>query len=442
MIHPIQVKTRLLPLLVVNFIGTVGFSLVLPFLVFLVTDWGGNAFIYGVAGATYSSFQLIGAPVLGRWSDRYGRRRILLLSQVGTLVSWLVFLVAFALPRTELLRFDSAASGAFVLTLPLVVLIAARALDGLTGGNVSVANAYLADVTSEDERAASYGQMAVSSNLGFVLGPAIAGVLGGTALGPLLPVSAAALISLLATLVIAFRLPDVRPCELTDYPQLTTVRKQFGQEQRDCFDIKEASPLTFAWVRSRSGLVTLLATYFLVMLAFNFYYVTFPVFAVRVLGWSITDTGLFFAAMGLLMVAVQGPFYRWVTRQASERALVVIGSLTLALSFWLFDSRTTLVIYLALGLMALGNGVMWPSVLSLLSRAAGSSHQGTVQGFAGSLGAAASIVGLVIGGLLFATLGPKVFWVSAVVAATVGVVGLAGETTETAGTLKRKWLRE
>ena len=418
-------KTRLLPLFLVNFIGTVGFSLVLPFLVFLVTDWGGNAFVYGVAGATYSSFQLVGAPILGRWSDQYGRRRILLLSQAGTLVSWLVFLAAFVMPRKELLRFGSAASGGFVLTLPLVVLIAARALDGLTGGNVSVANAYLADVTSEEERGASYGQMAVSSNLGFVLGPAIAGVLGATALGPLLPVSAAAVISLVATLVIAFRLPDVRPCGLTDYPEQATVRKQFGQEQRDCFDLKNTPPLTLTWIRSRAGLLALLTTYFLVMLAFNFYYVAFPVFVVGELGWSITDTGLFFAAMGLSMVVVQGPFYRWVTRQASERVLVVTGSFTLAMSFWLFDSRATVVLYLALSLMALGNGVMWPSVLSLLSQAAGTRYQGAVQGIAGSLGAVASIVGLLLGGMLFTTLGPRVFWVSSVVSLIVGVVGVA-----------------
>jgi DHA1 family tetracycline resistance protein-like MFS transporter len=165
--------------------------------------------------------------------------------------------------------------------------------------------------------------MVVSSNLGFVLGPAIAGVLSATALGPLLPVSAAAVISLVATLVIAFRLPDVRPCELMDYPEQTTVRKQFGQEQRDCFDIKNGTPLTFVWIRARTGLLAQLTTYFLVMLAFSFYYVSFPVFAVGDLGWSIADTGLFFAAMGLLMVAVQGPFYRWVTRQLSERVLVV-----------------------------------------------------------------------------------------------------------------------
>ena len=273
-------KRSLLPLLVVNFIGTVGFSLVLPFLVFLVTDWGGNAFVYGLAGATYSIFQLVGAPVLGRWSDRYGRRKILLLSQAGTLVSWLVFLTAFGLPQSVFFRVDSSVSGAFVVTLPLVVLILARALDGLTGGNVSIANAYVADITTEDERASSYGQMAVSSNLGFVLGPAIAGILGSTALGAALPVMAAAVISLLATVLIALRLPDAHPCELTRNPEPPTVRKQFGQEQRDCIEMKDAPPLTFAWLRAQPGLGLLLAMYFLVMLAFNFYYVTFPVFVI------------------------------------------------------------------------------------------------------------------------------------------------------------------
>ncbi|HSH74890.1 MAG TPA: MFS transporter, partial [Longimicrobiales bacterium] len=131
----------LLPILLVNFIGTLGFGLVLPFLVFLVTDWGGNAFVYGLVGATYSAFQLVGAPILGRWSDRYGRRKVLLLSQAGTLVSWLIFLVAFALPVREVLTFESAATGPVVLTVPLLVVFVARALDGITGGNVSVANA-------------------------------------------------------------------------------------------------------------------------------------------------------------------------------------------------------------------------------------------------------------------------------------------------------------
>lgn len=85
----------ILPILSVNFVGTLGFSIVVPFMVFLVTDWGGNALVYGLIASTYSAFQLIGAPILGRWSDQIGRRKVLLVSQLGTLVSWIVFLIAF-----------------------------------------------------------------------------------------------------------------------------------------------------------------------------------------------------------------------------------------------------------------------------------------------------------------------------------------------------------
>jgi MFS family permease len=108
----------LLPILSVNFVGTLGFSIVLPFLVFLVTRWGGNALIYGLMGATYSFFQLIGAPILGRWSDRFGRRKILLLSQLGTLISWLVFLTAFFLPAITISEVNSRSLGQFTITLP------------------------------------------------------------------------------------------------------------------------------------------------------------------------------------------------------------------------------------------------------------------------------------------------------------------------------------
>lgn len=163
-----------------NFVGTLGFSIVVPFLVFLVTQWGGNALVYGLIGATYSAFQLIGAPILGRWSDRYGRRKILLLSQLGTLVSWIIFLIAFFVPVRILGDIDSTTLGQFTLTLPLVLLFLARAADGITGGNISVANAYLADITDEEDRSRNFGRMALSGNLGFVLGPALAGLLGAT----------------------------------------------------------------------------------------------------------------------------------------------------------------------------------------------------------------------------------------------------------------------
>jgi len=238
-------EISLLPVLSVNFVGTLGFSIVMPFLVFLVTKWGGNALVYGLIGATYSAFQLIGAPILGRWSDRYGRRKILLLSQLGTLISWLIFLIAFFVPVRIVEDIDSTIMGQFTLTLPLILLFLARAADGITGGNVSVANAYLADITDEEDRSKNFGRMALSGNLGFVLGPALAGLLGATIYGEILPVVAALLISILATLIIVFGLKEFDPCVLTRVPTPRSMRKVFGQEHKECFSIRDPEKVNF-----------------------------------------------------------------------------------------------------------------------------------------------------------------------------------------------------
>src|SRR3954449_1473596 len=103
----INKQVTLFPLLLSNFIGTISYSIVLPFLVFLVIDFGGNSLIYGVLAAIYPAFQLIGAPILGRWSDIYGRKKILLLSHGGTLVGWVIFLIALILPIQNLFSINS-----------------------------------------------------------------------------------------------------------------------------------------------------------------------------------------------------------------------------------------------------------------------------------------------------------------------------------------------
>ena len=148
----VQNQIQLFPILLINFIGTLGFSIVLPFLVFLVKDFGGNAIIFGILSATYPAFQLVGAPILGRWSDNYGRKKILLLSNAGTLAGWILFLIALFLPKENIFSVNSVLLGTFVMTLPLLVLFFARSIDGITGGNISVANAYLADVSSDKNR--------------------------------------------------------------------------------------------------------------------------------------------------------------------------------------------------------------------------------------------------------------------------------------------------
>lgn len=109
----VEKQFPLYPLLLINFIGTLGFSIVLPFLVFLVIDFGGNAIVYGILVAMYPAFQLVGAPILGRWSDIYGRKKVLLLSHGGTLVGWIIFLFVLFLPVKDLFSINSALLGTF-----------------------------------------------------------------------------------------------------------------------------------------------------------------------------------------------------------------------------------------------------------------------------------------------------------------------------------------
>jgi len=406
----------------VNFVGTLGFSIVLPFLVILVTQWGGNALAYGLIGATYSTFQLIGAPILGRWSDRYGRRKILLLSQAGTLLSWVIFLIAFFVPERIVGNIDSTVLGQFTLTLPLALLFLARAADGITGGNISVANAYLADITEEKDRSRNFGRMALSGNLGYVLGPALAGLLGATIFGEILPVVAALAISILATLIITFGLKELDPCALTRSPNPHSMRKVFGQEQKDCFSIRDPVKAGFRDILGIPNVFRLLCVYFLVMLGFSFFYIGFPVHAVNTLRWSITDIGMFFAYLSLVMVLVQGPVLARASKKLSDGVLAFSGTLILTIGFLgLFWSSIT-TIYLAATLIALGNGLMWPSVMAMLSNAAGDQHQGAVQGAGGSIGATASIVGLIAGGLSYNGLGAWVFVLAAIVILPVSIV--------------------
>lgn len=397
------------PLLAVNFVGTLGFSIVTPFLVVLVTQWGGNAIVYGVLAATYSFFQLFGAPILGRMSDRVGRRRVLLLSQLGTLLSWGVFLIAFAVPMLTLIDVDSAWLGSFAITLPLLILFIARAADGLTGGNVSVSNAYMADITTEGDRSKNFGRMAVSSNLGFVIGPALAGLLGATVIGEILPVLAAFLISAIALALIWFGLVDAAPCAIDAKLEEASACDLYGHEHKPAYEVQAETKHGLKAMATLPNMPALLSINFLIMLGFSFFYVAFPVHAVDRMGWSVGEVGTYFAGLSLLMILIQGPILAWLADRVSDRQLMAFGGILLAAGFAALFPGSLELIYAAAFLIALGNGLMWPTFMSVLSKATGPALQGAVQGFAQSTGAVASIFGLVAGGVGYVAFGEALF---------------------------------
>ncbi len=416
----INKQVPIFPLLLINFVGTLGFSIVLPFLVFLVIGFGGNAIVYGLLAAMYPAFQLIGAPILGRWSDIYGRKKVLLISNLGTLIGWIIFLFAFFLPVTNFFSINSAIMGTFIITLPLVVLFFARALDGITGGNVSVANAYLADVSSDENRSKNFGKMAISSNLGFIAGPTIAGILGGTIYKEILPVLAAVFISIIAVVIIRFTLKESKstaeailaPAFIPDLEK-ETVRKVFSQECREYNRTANPKKRGFKDVFKIKHIPFLLVLYFFIFLGFNIFYTSFPIHAVAGLKWSIIQMGIFYAVLSGIMVLVQGPVLRKALQKFSEEKLVIIGSIVLGINFIFFITNNIILIYSAAILFAIGNGLMWPCFMAILSKRAGIIHQGIVQGVAGSFGSLASIIGLTIGGLLYNLIGVDTFLISA-----------------------------
>src|ERR687898_128510 len=406
-------KNSIFPLLLITFIGTLGFSIVLPFLVFLVIDLGGNAIVYGLLAATYPAFQLIGAPLLGRWSDIYGRKKILLLSHGGTLAGWVIFFIALFLPVNNLFNIDVTIIGTFVITLPLAALFLARAIDGLTGGNVSVASAYVADISSDENRSKNFGKMAISSNLGFIVGPALAGILVGTVYGEVLPVLAALILSLVVLVVIVFVLKETKCSILMKIPEKNDVGRVFSFESKECYKTANPQRLKFRDIFKLKHISFLVVLYFLIFLGFNIFYTSFPIHAVNDLGWTVTQLRIFYAVLSGIMVLVQGPILRKALKKFSEEQLVIIGSVILGTNFILYLSPDIILIYGAAVLFAVGNGLMWPSVMSILANRAGTVYQGTVQGVANSFGSLASIIGLLVGGLLYSLLGATTFLVSA-----------------------------
>jgi len=405
-------KISLFPILMVNFIGAMGFSIVLPFMAVIILKFGGNALVYGSLGATYSFFQLIGGPVLGKWSDNVGRKKILLLCQAGTFFGWIIFLIGIMQPNHFIKLFG------FLISIPLILIFTGRSLDGITGGNISVANAYLADITPKAERKKNFGRMAAAANLGLIFGPLIAGALGATGLGNKLPVMAAAFISLVAIVVIIYGLKDINSRAVENKNDAAIA----SQSAVPGLNIPGKSTLMSTLKLPYVGFFMLL--YFLIFLAFNFFYVAFPVYVAGDLHWTVLQIGVFFSVLSGMLVVIQGPVLTWLAKKVSSAILVIVGAVLLSAGFACFRYHGDVMIYTGAVFFSMGNGVMWPSFMALLSNAGNADTQGAIQGFAGSAGSLASIAGLLTGGYLYHSMGANLFLFATVFMLLIGLVSI------------------
>jgi MFS family permease len=288
----------------VAFLSSLGFSIVVPFLVLLVLRFGGNAFVVGAISAAFWAAQLVGSMWLGTLSDRIGRKRVLFRSQLGALAGWAIFLAALCLPVVELARVDRPIVGAFALTLPLLLIAFARVVDGLFNGSVSVASAYVADIADEMERKLAYGRLGAATNLGFVLGPVISGVLArGSVRGVLV---LALVLSGLAALLIRHALPalPMRPAADLEVMRRGGVRasKPLGG---GCREAVRHPPARIRELLANGQIRVLIVLYFLVYLAFSIFVAALPVHAIVEQGWSAGKLGLLYALLALSLAATE-----------------------------------------------------------------------------------------------------------------------------------------
>jgi multidrug resistance protein len=338
------------------FLDLLGFGLVIPILPLYAKQMHASDLQTGFLLSIYSVMQLFFSPILGRWSDRVGRRPILLISILGSCGSQL----------------------GYALAPSFGWLVVARAFAGVCGANVTAAQAYIADVTDEKSRAAGMGLLGSAMGAGFVFGPTLGGLLG--AKSPTLPFFVA---SALAGLNLALALAILR-------------------EPRPPGERSAARTLTWDGLGravSSSRLRALMILFFVVTFAFANLEGTFSLYLERQFHYGRRETSYLFAYIGVLMVLVQGLLVRRLAPRLGERRLILAGTFMMAFGFLMqgFIGASVPLLFVAIAVMAIGNGLNTPSLSSLISRGASGEHQGGVLGVAQACGAFARIVGPLAG---------------------------------------------
>ena len=372
-------RARLSTIFAIVFVDLLGFSLILPLVPFYAKEFGASDTIIGLLVASYAAAQLIGAPILGRLSDRYGRRPVLLLSILGTVIGFIMLGIANS----------------------LWMLFASRILDGLTGGNISVAQAYITDITDEKNRARGLGLIGAAFGLGFIIGPALGGVFStiGTNLtfGPFnwtfaLPAFIAAAVATINWIAVLIFLPE----------SLTEERRaDIARNPNTSFSLGN---LREAFRRPQVG--PLLQTRFFFSLAFAIFQTIFPLYALNRLNLQANQTAFVLTYVGILVALVQGVAIGRLSARFEEKQLIFVSSalITFALIAWAFTPSVTVLLIVLIPL-AFSGGVLNTVINSALTKVVRVEDVGGILGLSAALDSATRVLSPTLGGILLDFLG-------------------------------------
>lgn len=367
------------------FIDLLGFGIIIPLLPFCAESFGASAFAIGLLGTSFSLMQFLFSPIWGRWSDRIGRKPIILIGLLGSCLSYVTMALATS----------------------LALLFIARIVGGIAGANIPTAQAYIADITTQEDRARGMGLVGAAFGLGFIFGPALGGLL--SRVSPETPMWFAAALCFVNFVAAWFLLPESRAAN--------TTARTLGRLE------------AFRHAMGNRTLLLILGLYFVVTMAFSAFEATFALFTEARFGYTAASIGLLFTFIGFIIAVIQGVLIARVVKLVGERTIIPIAIAAIAVSIGLLPfvwSVPTLLI--ALGLLAMGMGFNNPSLSSMVSKLSHEDDQGGTLGLASSLASLGRVVGPAWGGYLYDVFGMTTPYLSAAgvmfVACVVSYAGL------------------
>jgi MFS transporter, DHA1 family, tetracycline resistance protein len=370
-------RSPLLPIFLIVLVDILGYTMVLPLLAFYAEHYGASAFTATLLVSSYAFCSLISSPILGNLSDRYGRRRLLLVSQFGTCIGFIVLGVANS----------------------LLLVFVGRILDGITAGNLTIAQAYISDHTEAKNRSKAFAVIGIAFGIGFMFGPVLSGQLSKFGLHA--PFLAAAGLSALSMMCTYFILPKEN--ELKAAAALTPAATS---PVADVPPPAGRRPSAFAFSTygeyfSRPGVRNLMLQFFLFSFAFSCFTGNFALFCERRFHWGPTEVGHIFAVSGFLGIMLQGGLLGRMVKKFGEPTLAITGFISAAISYGLLGFATTLAVVLVTAVFStFGSGVLRPVITSRITQSVGRHEQGIALGVSQSLSSIAMTLAPPAGGLL------------------------------------------